>query len=135
MVDLTHESKQRFLLLFETRVFQIVKYSGNEFLAPKQFRRNCGVILRSKWTVVSDRSEGRDQLPYTGTNGTITAHDLLRERAEMRGRLGAVREQMPNLRVFSSSRLRHPNEICCWAGFGIVFNIRQKDRLHFLCAP
>jgi hypothetical protein len=46
--------------------FEIGKDARNEFFAAEQFRRDRGVRLRSKRTLIQMGSIGRDQLPKTG---------------------------------------------------------------------
>jgi hypothetical protein len=66
MVDFGNEAEQRFFLLLKSRAFQIPQDAPHQILAAQQLRRNCGVVPGSKWTLVSGRSEGGDQLPDAG---------------------------------------------------------------------
>jgi hypothetical protein len=62
-----HESKQRLVLVVERRRFEVGQDAFNERGVPKQFRRNCGVGLQSKGTLVSLGGVSCDQLtqPWT----------------------------------------------------------------------
>jgi hypothetical protein len=52
-IDLVDESKQRFLFFTQARSFEIAQDARNQVLIAQQFRRNCGVGLESKRTIVA----------------------------------------------------------------------------------
>ena len=106
-IDLGDEAKERLLFFGKRRCFQVAQGTPYQFLAAQQFRRNCGVVLRSKRTVVPVRGEGGDQFPNAGAERAIAAHDLVRKCAKLCGRLGPVPEQMPDLWVLGAGGLRN----------------------------
>jgi hypothetical protein len=65
VIDLGDESEQRLVSLVEPRRFEVRENSANERFIAQQFRRNCGVRLDSKGTIVAVRGIRRDQLPHT----------------------------------------------------------------------
>jgi hypothetical protein len=54
------------VLFVERRSFEIAQHAPNQLLISQQFRRNCGVGLQSKRTIVAVRSAGRDEFPNAG---------------------------------------------------------------------
>ena len=62
MVRLGDEPKKSLILLGESGLLQIFDCATHQFFAAQQFRRNCGVILGSKRTVVFRGGESRDKL-------------------------------------------------------------------------
>ena len=129
-IDLVDEAEEHLLFFGKGRCFQVVQDAPHQFLAPQQFRRNCGVVLRSKRAVVPVRGERGDQLADTGAQRTIAAHDLVRECAKVRGRLWPVPEQMPDLWVFGAGGLRDVDEVGRGPGLRIALNFRQEHGFH-----
>ncbi len=53
VVDLLHKAEKSLLLFRKRAILQILQDTRYQFFASQQFRRNCGVILRSKQAVVA----------------------------------------------------------------------------------
>src|SRR5687767_946259 len=53
VIDLVDEPEQRLVLLVQRRRFHVRQYRLYQLLVPEKLRRNCGVGLQSKRTVVS----------------------------------------------------------------------------------
>jgi hypothetical protein len=122
MIHLGHKSKESLFFLGERRAFEVVQNLLNRFLAAKQFRRNCGVIFRSKRAMIASGCECCDQLPKSRTKWRVTPHYLLRKFGQMFGRLRTKCKQMPNLWVFVSARLHHADQVRMGARLRIVFD-------------
>src|ERR1039458_1754649 len=85
VVHLVYKSKQRFVLIIERGSFEILQHSPDQFFTFQQFRRNCGVGLQSKRTVVAVRRIGGDQFADSRTKWGLSAHNLLRESRQLVG--------------------------------------------------
>ena len=81
MIHFGDKAKEGFILLGKCGAFQIVNRVGHQLFTAQQFRRNCGVILRSKQTPVPRRREGGDKFSQARAERRCTTHDLLREAA------------------------------------------------------
>ena len=77
MIHFGHKSKEGLFFLGERRAFQVVQNLLNQFLAAKQFRRNCSVIFRSKRAMIAAGCERCDQFPETRTYRRLAPHRLL----------------------------------------------------------
>ena len=77
----------------------------DQLFTPEQFRRNCGVGLQSKRTIVAVRSIGGDEFPETRAKRRWAPHDLLGKASQVICGLRREREQVPDLRVFRAVRL------------------------------
>jgi hypothetical protein len=130
VVHRIHESKERFVLVVERRRFEIGQDAFNERGVPKQFRRNCGVGLQSKRTLVSLGGVSRDELTQPWTERRRPAQDLLREPREVFRRLRQVGKEVPDLRVLDALRLHLLDERPIWARLRVVLDIRQEHGFH-----
>jgi len=116
-------------------VLQVPESAPNEFLTAEQFRRNCGVVFRSKRTIVVVGSEGGDQLAQTGAERAFAAHDFLREPAQVIGGGGAKGEEVPDLRILGSAGLHFADEIGMRAGLRVVLHAGEKHGFHDVSPP
>jgi len=130
VVDRVDEAKERFVLVVERRRFEIGQDAFNERGISKQFRRNCGVGLQSKGTLVPLGGVGRDQLTQPWAERRRPAQDLLREPREVFGRLRQVGKEVPDLRVFEALRLHLLDERPIRARLRVVLDIRQEHGFH-----
>ena len=124
VVHRIHESKQRLVLVVERRRFEVGQDAFNERGVSKQFRRNCGVGLQSKRTLVSLGGVRCDELTQPWTERRRPAQDLLREPREVIGRLRQVGKEVPDLRVFDALCLHLLDERSIRARLRIVLDIR-----------
>jgi hypothetical protein len=91
----------------------------------QQFRRNCGVALDSKRTLIARRSECGNQFPLSGGQGRGPAHDLLREPCEVLADAGFVPEQMEDLRDHGPRGFHLLEQLRVGTRAGLVFNFGQ----------
>jgi hypothetical protein len=112
------------MLVVERRRFEVGQDAFNERGVPKQFRRNCGVGLQSKGTLVSLGSVSGDELTQSWTERRRPTQDLLCEAREVIRRLRQVGKEVPDLRVFDALRLHLLDERSIRARLRIVLDIR-----------
>jgi hypothetical protein len=62
MVHFGDKAKEGLVLFGKRAPFEIPNRARYHLLAAQQFRRNCGVVLRSKWTLIPCGGEGSDKL-------------------------------------------------------------------------
>jgi hypothetical protein len=110
--------------------FHVREHAADQRFISKKFRRNCGVRLQSKRTMVSLRCIRGNKLSQTGTERRRTSQDLLREPSEVRRRRRQIGEQVPDLRIFLPLTLHRLNEIEVRARLRVPFDPREKHRIH-----
>ena len=130
VIDLIDESKERLVLFVEKRRFVVGQDGIDEGGIPQKFRRNCGVGLQSKGTVIALRGVGGNQLAQAGAERRGAAENFLREAREMIGRAGEKREQVPDLRIFRALAPHLIDEGFVRPGLWVLLHGRQKHRLH-----
>ena len=129
-IHLVDESKQRLVRFVETRRLQVGQDRVDQRGIAEQLRRNCGVGLQSKRAVIALRRKRSDELAEPWTERCRSAQDLLREPRQVLRRARQIREQMPDLRVFSPARLRLLDEQAIWAWLRVLFDAWQEHRFH-----
>jgi hypothetical protein len=112
------------VLVIERRRFDVGQDAFNERGVSKQFRRNCGVGLQSKRTLVPLGGVRGDELTQPWTERRRPAQDLLREPRKVIGGLRQVGKEVPNLRVFDALCLHLLDERSIRARLRIVLDIR-----------
>jgi hypothetical protein len=124
VIHLVDESKQRFVPIVERRGLDTFEDTADERFVAKQFRRDRGVGLDSKRTIVPLRGIRGDELPYAWRERRRAAKNLLGEPREMLRGLRAVGEQVPDLRILAALPLHHLNRITIRPRLGALFHIR-----------
>jgi hypothetical protein len=124
------EAKERLVLVVERRRFEIGQDAFNERGVPEQFRRNCGVGLQSKGTLVALGRVRRNQLTQPWTERRRPAQDLLREPREVFGRLRQVGKEVPDLGVLGALRAHLLDERSIRTRLRVVLDIRQEHGFH-----
>jgi hypothetical protein len=130
VIHLVDESKQRLVLLVEKGRFVVGEDGIDERRVAQKFRRNCGVRLQSKGTMIALRRIGGNQLAQTGAERRRTAKDLLREARQMLRRARKEREQVPDLRVLRTLAAHLVDECFVGPGLRVLLHARQKHRFH-----
>jgi len=130
VVHFGDEAEEGFVLCVEFGVFQIAQDPPDQFFIAQQFGRDRGVGLQSKWAVVVIGSESRDQLADTRTEGSRAAQDLLGKARQVNRGRGQIGEQMPDLGIFRAALLHGADHVRKRARLRILFDARQKHRLH-----
>jgi len=82
-VDLVEQPEESLVTVVECRRLNVSKDGVDEFGVTKQHRRNCGVRLDSKGTMVALRGVRGDQLTETRAERRWAAEDLLCESSQM----------------------------------------------------
>jgi hypothetical protein len=123
LIDLIDEPKQQLFLIAQSGAFQIPDYSLHQVFVSQQFRRDRGVRLQSKRTLILRRGVRRNQLAKSRSQRAGLSHDLLREPRQMAGRLWLEGEHMPDLRIFRPCRLHRANTVLIRAWPRTVFDV------------
>jgi hypothetical protein len=129
VVYLRDEPQHGFVFFIQVRSLQIMERSPNQFLAPKQFSRNCGMRLQSKRAVIARRRERRNQLAHTGSERRRPSHYFLGKVGEMSRRFRSVREQVPDLRVLFPGRLERSDTVGPRSRLRGLFHMLQEHRI------
>jgi hypothetical protein len=130
VIHLADETEQRLVFLIDRRVLQIAEDAPDEILATQKFRRNCGVGLYSKRTVVPVRRVSGDQLANARADRSGPAQNLLREAGEMLRGFRVECEKMPDLRIFGPAFPHRLNHGGVGRGLRIRLYFREEHRVH-----
>lgn len=135
LVHFADEPEQRFMLLIETRSLQIAQHAPNQFpitgpFLGEQFRRDRGVALQSKRTLVAVRRKSRDQFAQAGADRRRTAQYFLREPRQMVRCVWKIGEHVPNLRILLARLLLSLDEVQVRGRLAAAFHIGKEHGLH-----
>jgi len=102
VIHLVDEAEERLVLFVERRSFEIVQNAPDQVLISQQFRRNCGVRLQSKWTIVAVGSARGDQFAHARAEWRRSTENLLGKARQVVGGFRQEGEHVPDLRVLGA---------------------------------
>lgn len=137
VVHAIHKTEKRAFLLLEGTGLDAGENRPDECFAiverallGEQQRRDRGVRLRSKRTVVLCGGIGGDQLAEAGCEWAGFPHDLLGELGQVMGRSREEGEEAPDLGILLAAGVHNLYRVGVWGRFGIVLNPGKKHRFH-----